>query len=228
MFSQHNALVVTKSSASTGQDLISKIPVQVIYADIEMFSLAFWYGPPAFRIPVGGKYAIPAPPRQQANNYPGTYDDQDSNLQASCQPFFRILDNLTDFRYQARAYDTCFTSRINYMKATEYPIKQVLPGNPLNNAGNIIALKVTLWRYYLRPFGYGETKLTLPFSTLKSTRSGFSSFLRFDNSPYLGHNGLYADRTEGLAVRLRLVRLHQRRSDTLPVHPAGAHRQRAR
>ncbi len=92
VFSQHNALVVTKSSASTGQDLVSEIPVQVIYADIEMFSLAYWYGPPAFRIPVGGKYAIPAPPRQQANNFPGTYDDQDSNRLASCQPFFQIGD----------------------------------------------------------------------------------------------------------------------------------------
>ena len=98
MFSQHSALVVTKSTTSTGQDLVSEIPVQGQYAAIEMFSLAYWYGPPAFRIPVGGKDAIPAPPRQQANNFPGTYDDQDSNRLASCQPFFQILNNLTDFK----------------------------------------------------------------------------------------------------------------------------------
>ena len=29
-------------------------------------------------------------------------------------------------------------------------------------------------------------------SLLKSTRHGFSSFLKYGNSPYLGHNGLYA------------------------------------
>ena len=78
------------------------------------------------------------------------------------------------------------------MKATDYPVKCVAPGVPANNAGNTVALKATLWRYYLRPFGFGETKLTLPDSTKKSTRSGFSSFLRYRNSPYIGHNGLYA------------------------------------
>ena len=70
-----------------------------------MFSVAYWYGPPAFRIPVGGTRAIPGPPRQQANNYPSTYDDQDANTLASCKPFYQIIDNLVDYQYQARAYD---------------------------------------------------------------------------------------------------------------------------
>ena len=78
------------------------------------------------------------------------------------------------------------------MKATDFPVKQVAPGLPANDAGNSAALKATLWRFYVRPFGYGETKQTLVSSNLKSTRHGFSSFLKYGNSPYLGNNGMYA------------------------------------
>ena len=156
-----------------------------------MFSVAYWYGPPAFRIPVGGTRAIPGPPRLQANNYPSTYSDQNSNTQANCKPFYQIIDDLTDYQYQARSYTTIFLERIASMKAREYPVKQVNPGNPVNNAGNTLALKATLWGEYLRPFGYGEAKLPILDSVARTNRHGFSSFLKFDNSPYLELNGMY-------------------------------------
>ena len=184
VFSEHDALVVSKATATTGQKLIPKIKVQVVYADIKMFSVAYWYGPPAFRIPVGGTRAIPGPPRQQANNYPSTYADQNSNTLENCEPFFRILGDLTDLQYQARAYDKIFTSRIAVMKAGEFPVKQVAPGNPGLDATNSNALKDELWARYLRPFGYGEAKLPLPNSVLRTSRHGFSSFLKYENSPY--------------------------------------------
>ena len=119
VFSQHDALVVSSSTDNNGQDLIAEIPVQVVHTGIEMFSLAYWYGPPAFRIPVGAPAncidsrgrpyarAIPGPPRLQANNYPSTYSDQNANTQANCKPFYQIID----YQWQARSYTTIFLER---------------------------------------------------------------------------------------------------------------------
>ena len=190
VFSEHDALVVSKSTATTGQELIPKIKVQVVYAGIKMFSVAYWYGPPAFRIPVGGTRAIPGPPRQQANNYPSTYDDQNSNKQASCEPFYQILSDLTDEFQQSRAYESVFDSRINDMKGRTFPVKQI--GNILQDAGNQAALKVIAWTNFLRPFGYGEAMLPVSGLTKRTSRHGFSSMFKFANSPYLGLNGLWA------------------------------------
>ena len=45
----------------------------------------FWFGPPAYRIPVGGTYAIPGPVRDKqpdavsGGNFPGNYWDQRQN-----------------------------------------------------------------------------------------------------------------------------------------------------
>ena len=191
-FSVHDAIVVTMSTETNGYDLIPKIPVYVDYSGLKIFSLAYWYGPPAFRIPVGGKLSIPGPPRQKPNNYPGTYDDKNANTQLSCKPFFRILDDLTDHQYQAREYGTVFRSRVDYMKATDYPPKQVAPGNPAQDATNAVAYaKPILLRNYVRQFGYGESKLSLPDLDQKTSRHGFSSFLKYENSPYSGTNGMY-------------------------------------
>ena len=184
VFSEQKALIVSTSTASTGQELIARIPVQVVFADIKMFSLAYWYGPPAFRIPVGGTHAIPGPPRRQANHYPSTYDDRNSNTQDGCLPFYQIL-NLTNEFQQARHYDGVFSSRINAMKTGDFPAKQV---GSNNDATNQAALKVIAWEDYLRPFGYGEAKNTLT----RTSRHGFSSMFKFENSPYLGLNGLWA------------------------------------
>ena len=204
VFSEHDSLVVTTSTATTGQDLIAKLPVQVVHPGIEMFSLAYWYGPPAFRIPVGAPArckdrngrayarAIPGPPRQQANSFAGTYDDQNTNTQASCVPFFQILDTVTSLAHQAREYSTVFTSRIAHLKAQDGILNQVAPGNPAQAATNDVALKAAIWLNYLRPFGYGEAMHPPAGITKRSARHGFSSMLKYENSPYLRLNGLYA------------------------------------
>ena len=192
LFSEQPSLAVTTSSATTGQELIARIPVQMVYANIKMFSLAYWYGPPAFRIPVGGYRAIPGPPRQQPNNYPSTYDDQNSNKQASCEPFYQILSDLTDEFQQSCAYESVCDSRINDMKGRTFPVKKIAPGNILQDAGNQAALKVIAWTNFLRPFGYGEAMLPVSGLTKRTSRHGFSSMFKFANSPYLGLNGLWA------------------------------------
>ena len=202
VFSQHDALVVSSSTANNGQDLIAEIPVQVVHTGIEMFSLAYWYGPPAFRIPVGAPAncidsrgrpyarAIPGPPRQQPNFFAGTYDDQDANTLASCKPFFQILDGVTDYQYQARAYAHVFTSRINYMKS-QVSLDQdgVVPAVPVTN---LVALKAAIWANLVRPFGYGEAMHTVAGLGTRTARHGFSSMLKYGSSPYLKQNGLYA------------------------------------
>ena len=201
VFSQHDALVVSSSTANNGQDLIAEIPVQVVHTGIEMFSLAYWYGPPAFRIPVGAPAncidsrgrpyarAIPGPPRQQPNSFAGTYDDQDANTLVSCKPFFQILDGVTDYQYQARAYAHVFTSRINYMKSQVSLDQPAAPGVPVTN---LVALKAAIWANLVRPFGYGEAMHTVAGLGTRTARHGFSSMLKYDNSPYLRQNGLYA------------------------------------
>ena len=138
---------------------------------------------------MGGKLAIPGPPRQKTGDYPGTYDDKNANTQLSCKPFFRILDDLTDHQYQAREYGTVFRSRVDYFKATDFPPKQIT--NPLQDVSNANATKVELWRNYVRQFGYGESKLPLSGLSIKTSRHGFSSFLKYENSPYSKTNGMY-------------------------------------
>ena len=201
VFSEHDSLVVTKSTDTTGQDLIAKIPVQVVHAGIEMFSLAYWYGPPAFRIPVGapasckdaeGKAyarAIPGPPRQQPGSFAGTYNDQDTNTLAACKPFFQILNNIVDYQYQCRAYDKVFTERINFIKS-QVSLKQ--DNAPNDDVTNLVALKAAIWSGLVRPFGYGEFMYPVPTLAIRSARHGFSSMLKYGSSPYLRQNGLYA------------------------------------
>ena len=43
--------------------IVPYMPVDLIYAGNEMLSDPSWFGPPAYRIPVGGTHAIPGPPR---------------------------------------------------------------------------------------------------------------------------------------------------------------------
>ena len=48
---------------SKAHTIVPDMPIDVIYAGNELLSDPFWFGPPAYRIPVGGTHAIPAPPR---------------------------------------------------------------------------------------------------------------------------------------------------------------------
>ena len=47
--------------------IVPYMPVDLIYAGNEMLSDPSWFGPPAYRIPVGGTHAIPGPPARSTS-----------------------------------------------------------------------------------------------------------------------------------------------------------------
>ena len=76
---------------------VPDLPVEVSTPNFRI-SDPFWFGPPAYRIPVGGKYAIPGPVRDKppdavsGGNMPGNYYDERENF------FEQIIHKRTRFR----------------------------------------------------------------------------------------------------------------------------------
>ena len=78
-----NAQPPVVAREGSGFSLVPDLPVEVHFANNKITNQPFWFGPPAYRIAVGGRFALPGPARDKlikidddtGGGNPGNYDD---------------------------------------------------------------------------------------------------------------------------------------------------------
>merc|ERR1711969_399375 len=85
--------MVFANTEEIAYSLVPDLPVEVFTANFKVRGTPHWFGPPAFRIPVGGRFAIPGPSRDKGQTdvdggaMPGNYHDFAPN-------YFTYVNNL--------------------------------------------------------------------------------------------------------------------------------------
>ena len=93
----------TSVTASAGADIIPLLPVTTYNPTVKIYEQTMWFGPSAYRIPVGQHYALPGPPRsvvytsEDGGNYPGRTDDRS-------ETFFKEIRMIENAQQMTRQY----------------------------------------------------------------------------------------------------------------------------
>ena len=111
-----------------GFNIVPDLPVDLEYPNNIIAEQPYWFGPPAYRIPVGGRFALPGPIRdkridESGEGFPGQYNDHQAD-------FFGHVSNHNGSNLVLRsfAYNTQFISLLD-------PGTMDNPANP----GNLIS-----------------------------------------------------------------------------------------